>query len=190
MKDTEYYQQVYRIDEENGRVIIDVAMDRYLDYFHEWDNSNYKRRDLHPDLAQFFDVCSHEIPLKRKLEIVFAIKNKTEDLKKEGMITKSYHNYYLANFQYIEREIRRKIRFAVLVAAIAVFIIAMYYVIASPNNTIFAYRIIREGILIGGWVFMWEAFHIIAFQTLEPLKRRRELKRFLEAMLVFHPSED
>jgi len=187
MKDTKYYQQVYRIDEATGRVIIDVAMDRYLDYFHEWDNSTYKRRDLHPDLAQFLDVCSHEIPLRRKLEIVFEIKDKQEDLKKESMITKSYHTYYLANLQYVEREIRRKVRFALLVAGIATLIIAMYYFISSPNNTIFAYRIIREGILIGGWVFMWEAFHIIAFQTLDPFKRRRELKRFLEAKLVFHP---
>jgi hypothetical protein len=189
MKDTKYYQQVYRIDEETGRVIIDVALDRYLDYFHEWDNSTYKRRDLHPDLAQFLDVCSHEIPLKHKLKIVFAIKNKTVDLDKESMITKSYHNYYLANLQYVEREIRRKVRFAILVAGIAILILAMYYLISGPSNTIFAYRIIREGVFIGGWVFMWEAFHIIAFQTLDPLKRRKELKRFLEATITFLPYE-
>lgn len=180
-----YYQQVYRIDEESDRVIIDVAMDRYLDYFHEWDNSTYKRRDLHPDLAQFLNVCSKEIPLSRKLKIVFAIKNKKEDLQKESMITDSYHYYYLAELQHVERQIKRKFRFAIFVAAIAILIIAMYYLSSAPMNEIFAYRIVREGILIGGWVFMWEAFHIIAFQTLDPIKRRKELKRFLEAPLVF-----
>ncbi len=187
MKRSKYYQQVYRINEANGKVIIDVALERYLDYFHEWDNSTYKRRDLHPDLAQFLDVCSNEIPLNKKIEIVFAIKHREEDPQKESMIINSYHNYYLALLQYVNREIGRKIRFAILVALIAVFIIAMYYFSSSPSNSVFAYRIVREGILIGGWVFMWEAFHIIAFQTLDPLKRRRELKRFLEATLIFHP---
>lgn len=103
------------------------------------------------------------------------------------MITDSYHYYYLARLQHVTREIRKKFRFAALVAGIAIVIIAMYYLIMTPADTIFAYRIVREGILIGGWVFMWEAFHIIAFQTLDPLKRRKELKRFLEATLVFHP---
>ncbi|NCB01328.1 MAG: hypothetical protein EOM67_04070 [Spirochaetia bacterium] len=187
MKHSKYYQEVYRVNQEDNRVIIDVSLDKYLDYFHEWDNSNYKRRDLHPDLAQFLDVCSTEIPLNRKLEIVFDIKTKHEDLQKESMIKNSYHNYYIALFQYVNREIRRKVRFSLIVAFIAIFIISMYYFILTPSNSLLISRIIREGILIGGWVFMWEAFHIIAFQTLDPIKRRRELKRLLDARLVFHP---
>ena len=187
MKRTKYYQEVYRVDENSGRVIIDVALERYLDYFHEWDNSNFKRRDLHPDLAEFLDVCSREIPLHKKLKLVFAIKLREEDPQKEIVITKSYHHYYVAHLNYVDREIRRKLRFSALVALIAIFIIATYYSISSPTSSIFGYRVLREGIFIGGWVFMWEAFHIIAFQTLDPLRRRRELKRFLEAELIFDP---
>ena len=99
MRKSKYYEQMYRINEETKRVIIEVTMDRYLDYFHQWDNSAYKKRDLHPDLAQFLDGCSHEIPLNKKLEIIFSIKKREEDIKKEDNIIRSYRHYFLSNLQ-------------------------------------------------------------------------------------------
>ncbi len=185
MRKSKYYEQVYRINKETNRVIIDVTMDRYLDYFHQWDNSAFKKRDLHPDLAQFFDSCSHEIPLNKKLEIVFSIEKKREDIQKEHTISSSYRHYYLSNLQYVEHDIFKKIRFSLVVTVIAAVFISLHYLIKNPINNIYISRIIEDGILIGGWVFMWEAFHIIAFQTLDPLRRRKELKRFLEATLIF-----
>jgi hypothetical protein len=46
-------------------------------------------------------------------------------------------------------------------------------------------KIMVEGVLIGAWVFTWESFHMLFFETLEPMKRRRELKRFLDAKIGF-----
>lgn len=54
---------LYRKNEETGRIIIDIALDDYLDFFHEWDNSTFKKRDIHTDLAEFLDLCSEDIPL-------------------------------------------------------------------------------------------------------------------------------
>ena len=187
-KTRRYYENIYRTDSQTKRVIIDVSMDRYLDYFHQWDNSTIRKRDLHPDLAGFFDSCSHEIPLSKRLKIVFTIKKIEEDPKKEANITSSYYHYYHSNLQFVEQDIFKKVRLAVIVAVIAAVFISMHYMIKNPINNIYISRIIEDGILIGGWVFMWEAFHIIAFQMLEPLRRRRELKRFLDAVLTFDTS--
>jgi hypothetical protein len=66
---------MYRINAKTRRVVIDIALDRYLDYFHEWDNASFRKRDLHPELADFLDLCSEEIPLRKQLELNFCIKD-------------------------------------------------------------------------------------------------------------------
>ena len=74
MKKTDYYETVYRKNDVTGRVIIDIALDDYIDFFHEWDNASYKRRDIHNELVEFLDVCSEDIPIRKKLQIVFTLK--------------------------------------------------------------------------------------------------------------------
>jgi len=186
MRALRYYENIYRTDVDTGRVLIDVSMDRYLDYFHRWDNSTIKKRDLHPDLAQFLDSCSHEIPMNKRLKIVFLIKKIEEDVQKEENVTSSYYHYYQSNLRFVNHEILKKFRLALIVAIIAALFISMHYMIKNPINNLYLSRIIEDGILIGGWVFMWEAFHIIAFQMLDPIQRRKELRRFLDAVLTFN----
>ena len=73
MKKSDNYEIQYRKNPDTGRIIIDIALDNYLEFFHEWDNSIFKKRDINPELAEFLDLCSEDIPLRKKLEIVFSI---------------------------------------------------------------------------------------------------------------------
>lgn len=177
--------QMYRINPKTNRVVIDIALDRYLDYFHEWDNSAFRKRDLHPELAEFLDLCSEEIPLRKKLELNFCIKNRPEDPKKEQMLLASYRNYYQSQLQMMRRSQNRIYRSALVLFLIAVGFIALHQAVKDDGGPRLFSEIMVEGVLIGAWVFMWETFHMIFFKSLEPLMRQRELKRFLEADLIF-----
>jgi len=42
-----------------------------------------------------------------------------------------------------------------------------------------------EGVLIGAWVFMWEAIHLISFQSNEIIGGIRKYHRFLKASIIF-----
>ena len=72
---------------------------------------------MHPELAEFLDICSEDIPLREKLEIVFSI-NSPKDLEKEELIRISYQNYY----SYIERSESRKVRRFIRNSAVLLFI--------------------------------------------------------------------
>lgn len=133
MRKNKRYEALYRRNKDTGRIIIDIALDDYIEFFHEWDNSVFKKRDMHPELAEFLDICSEDIPLREKLEIVFSI---------YGL----FANHEL-------------------------------------NNIIL--KVLLESLLIGGWVFAWEAVHILFLDIIEPLHKRREAKRFLEAEISF-----
>ena len=65
IKKTKKYETIYRRNKSTGRVIIDIALDDYIEFFHEWDNSTIKKRDIHPELAEFLDLCSEDISLRK-----------------------------------------------------------------------------------------------------------------------------
>lgn len=176
---------MYRINAKTRRVVIDIALDRYLDYFHEWDNASFRKRDLHPELADFLDLCSEEIPLRKQLELNFCIKDRPEDPQKEHTLIASYRNYYKSQLQMIMRRLHQHYRFSLILFFIAVGFIALYTVVSKRGEAHLLSAIMVEGVLIGAWVFMWEALHMLFFESLEPHKRERELKRFLDAELVF-----
>ena len=65
MKKANKYETLYRKNNYTGRIIIDIALEDYHEFFHEWDNASFRKRDIHPELAQFLDLCSEDIPLKK-----------------------------------------------------------------------------------------------------------------------------
>lgn len=184
MRKNKRYEALYRRNKDTGRIIIDIALDDYIEFFHEWDNSVFKKRDMHPELAEFLDICSEDIPLREKLEIVFSI-NSPKDLEKEELIRISYQNYY----SYIERSESRKVRRFIRNSAVLLFIslllLTAYGLFANHELNNIILKVLLESLLIGGWVFAWEAMHILFLDIIEPLHKRREAKRFLEAEISF-----
>ena len=176
---------LYRTNQENGRVIIDIALNRYNEFFHEWDNSIFRKRDIHQELAIFLDLCSEEIPLKRKLEIQFCVKNTERNSETEDRIRASYKNYYSALLRGEQRKtkgIARTSGILLLVAAVLLFLhVFLDGVITSSILT----KVFHESLLIGGWVFTWEAIHGLTIDIITPFRRCKEIQRFILANLTF-----
>ncbi|MEI7885265.1 MAG: hypothetical protein WCI30_07930 [Clostridia bacterium] len=179
------YENTYRENATNGNIIIYIALDDYMDFFHEWDNSTFKKRDMHPDLAEFLDLCSEDIPLKKKLELQFCVKNEHREKSKEDLILASYRNYYEFFGRTENKKIKRNFLNALFLVFFAlVFILLHTLLIESATSNIWS-KVFLEGLLIGGWVFMWEALHMASFGSQELFQRSREIKRFLKADVSF-----
>ena len=176
---------LYRRSPVTNNILIDIALDRYLDFFHEWDNATFKKRDINPELAAFLDICSEDIPMNRQFDINFHIKNIALDSEKEKLILASYSNYYNALKKLEDRKVRKISRFSIILFAIATGFIFLYIVTNAKSQSQLLPRVFLEGLIIGGWVFMWEALHMLFFDILEPFKRKRELERFLKAKITF-----
>ncbi len=185
MRNANNYETLYRKNEDTGRIIIDIALEDYLDFFHEWDNSAFKKRDLNADLAEFLDLCSEDIPLRKKLEIVFSLNTTEVSKEKEEMIRTSYRNYYNSLKRFESRRTKRFIRVSVILLLISLALLSAYgFLTDTRRSTIFS-RVFLESLLIGGWVFAWEAVHLLFIDIIEPFRRHLEIKRFLEADLTF-----
>lgn len=126
MKKANKYEMLYRKNHDTGRVIIDIALDDYLEFFHEWDNSAFKKRDIHAELAHFLDLCSEDIPLRKKLEIDFSLNTVEINKEKEEMISISYRNYYNSLKRLEDRKTKRLIRTSVILLIISLILLSAY----------------------------------------------------------------
>jgi hypothetical protein len=113
------YEALYRRNIETGRIIIDVSLEDYYEFFHEWDNSAFKKRDIHPELAEFLDLCSEDIPLRKKLQIVFSLSATKTSKEKEEQIRTSYLNYYNSLYRLETRKTKKIVRVSVVLLLIS-----------------------------------------------------------------------
>lgn len=185
MRGSRQADSLFAVNPVTGRTIIEVSLDDYMDFFHEWDNATFRKRDMHPELAEFLDLCSEEIPLRLKLEILFAVRFGAEDPAREQQIRGSYENYYKDQDRIEFRRLKAIYAQSAVLFLVAAGIILVHAVLRRLlAESLFA-DVAVEGTLIGGWVLMWEAFHMVFFEGRAPLRRNRELKRFLRAELNF-----
>jgi len=179
------YETLYRQNKANQNIIIDIALNGYNEFFHEWDNSAFRKRDIHQDLAHFLDLCSEDIPLRRNLEIQFCVKTSAQSAEHEDRIRASYLNYYSALIRGEKRRIKRIFRTSGIQLLVAGLFLFLHVFLSGLITSTMLSKVLLESLLIGGWVFTWEAFHGITIDILTPLRRSRELKRFIQADIVF-----
>ena len=143
----------YRKNPHSNNYIIDIALSVYMDFFHKWDNDLFNKRDIHPELANFLDICSDEIPLRNRFEISLNIKNEEKDEEKEKMIRESYRNYY----SFINRSIKKKMK-ELMIKTLLLAIISVCFIFSAKLLgeilviTIWT-QVFLEGLMIGGWAF-------------------------------------
>lgn len=181
---SKHYERLFRKNNDTGRVIIDIVLEDYLEFFHEWDNSVFKKRDIHSEIAEFLDICLDDIPFNKKLEIAFSIKEANISENKENIIRISYGNYYSSLYRLESRKIKRLLRMAIISFSISLMLLTTYALLIDKPNTVGA-RVLIESLLIGGWVFTWEAVHTLFIDIHEPFRRNREIKRLLDADISF-----
>lgn len=179
------HESAYRKNEETGRYIIEIALDGYLDFFHEWDNTSFKRRDMHPELAEFLDMCAEDIPEKEDLEIHFCVGVKEADLQSEKRIRQSYEHYYDYFAKIKKKKIRGNFQSSLAMAVIGIILIFLNSLLVKDLPHEIWYEVPLKGLYIGGYVFFWEALYNGYFGSKELISRKRTLERLKRANLTF-----
>lgn len=184
------YESAYKVNKESGCCVIELALNNYNEFFHEWDNASYKRRDLHPELTGFLDLCSEEIPMKKELEIRIEISKEAQDKQMEEQIIQSFENYYGFFIKQKKRKINRNFRSSGLLALVGITFIFLYSLLSSDLPNELWYDVPLKGLYIGGYVFFWEALYNGYFGSKEMIYRKKELARLRRAALKFiYPSQ-
>lgn len=180
----EYLKTIYRYNEDRGAFIIDVRLPEYSHAFSQWDNAWVEVREVAPGLFQYLKECSDDIPHRSPLDIVFAIPE-PRDHDAEEQIIRGIRNYFRYEM-FVERaRIRRLVRRGVHYVGVAVFFLVSAAALEPVLRSDIVGATIREGLYVGGWVFMWEAISQAWFQRITIRRTISDYARFFDASIRF-----
>ena len=179
------YKQLYRRDATTGKIIIEIALNDYMEFFHEWDNAVFKKRDMHPELAEFLVECSKDIPHNEPLDVRFYLAGEEPDAQKEETIRTSYNNYYAARIYLAQDDMKRTVIGSGALLILSLILLFAYTLLKTRRAYAILGSVLLESLLIGGWVLTWEAFHRVAIDMIEPLGHRKTMKRLQKATIGF-----
>ncbi|MFW5797592.1 MAG: hypothetical protein ACOCXE_03695 [Spirochaetota bacterium] len=183
----EYLRSIYRYNEESGAFIIDVNLPDYSHAFSQWDSAWVEVREVAPGLFQYLKECSDDIPFRSPLEIVFSIHD-PRDYEAEEQIIRGIRNFFRYEM-FVERaRIRKLVRRGLHYVGVAV----LFLVAAAGLEPVLGSDIVgatvREGLYVGGWVFMWEAISQAWFQRASIRRTIAAYERFFDASIRFESS--
>ncbi len=184
----EHLKNLYK-QNKDGEFIIEVFLDRYIDAFNEWDSAYLEVRDLNPGLIHFLERCSQDIPIRYGIELLFTV-SEPKDFETEELIFKGVRancSYKILRERTNLRLLYRRIKkyFAVSLALL-VLVFSLDPILQESLMT----RTLKEGMMIGGWVFLWQALSLFSFSRGEIVRKIRHYKRFLESRISFRYEED
>ncbi len=178
-----FHQQTYNRDEE-GVYKIQVAINKYEDIYSDWDPSPFKKRDIEEDFIEYILDSAIDIPMREKFIIVFRVKEDIRNEKKEKQMIKALNNHFIYLLRKSERAyfMEQKESFRYFITGIILAVLA--YSNIFSNVSIWT-KVFEEGIIIGTWVFFWEAFYNLFIDSRSIKQDQKLLKRFLKTEYVF-----
>ncbi len=178
-----YHQQTYNRDEDGVYKIL-VAINKYEDIYSDWDPSPFKKRDIEEDFIEYILDSALDIPMNEKFVIVFRVKESIRDEKKEAQLVKALNNHFNYSLKKSQRayfmEQKESLRYFIIGIILAV----LAYSEIFSNVSIWT-KVFEEGIIIGTWVFFWEAFYNLFIDSRSIKQEQKLLKRFLKIEYVF-----
>jgi len=184
-KKKNYLKQIYKMNPDTSAFIIEISLVDYNEIFNGWDPSPIKRRDLDPDLVNFMEVCSSDIPLEYSLELQFYVPEDQYNEDKEKLSRIGIKNNFDFTSHFIRKEIKQIRKKIILYIIMAIAFLSVGYLSGRQTVPSFFTTILIEGLSIGGWVFLWEAFSLFFFSRQEVYSRLKMYRRFQETKISF-----
>ena len=183
-------QYVYKQNKEKNAVLVDVRLDDYDTMFRGWDASPAVHREMEPDLFRFLEESGFEIALKETIEFCFYVEKNNYDQEKETVSNEAIKNNFRMAIFRADRQLKRNRRRMLAYVMFAIlFLIASYTMPEIPQSALF-FQIFVQGLFVGGWVLLWEAFTIFFFTSHDIRQRRKRYVKFLESDIYFKYAED
>jgi len=181
----------YNKNEDTSSYMIEISLDNYSELFNGWDASPLKRRDLEPELLDYIEQCGSEIPLEYSIELYLYLPESLKDVEKEQRSKTGILNNFNIVLFFIKRSLKKIHRQILINIIISImFLISAYFFRNVIQIKDVFSSIFTEGLYIGGWVLLWEAFSLFFFESYEIKQRRKLFLRFVDMRIYFKYIDD
>ena len=177
-------ERIYEKNPLNGNYIIEVALINYAGIFNDWDHAPYKRKDIDPELITFIQESIDDIPIEYNVDICFYFSEEEKNHEREEIIVSRLRTYYTIYIEIKKNKIKSILKNALIYMLIsAILLTSSYFGVLYRDNIVF--YTLTEIIIVGGWVFLWEAISLLMFERRKVSILINNYKRFIVADISF-----
>jgi len=180
-----YLKKAYPYVPEDNTFTIRIAVAEYIDLFNSLDPTPFGIRDLAPDLIDFLNTCSSDIPFKYAVKLEINIGNRQKDDKLEQEILHGFKHYFEYIVSIEQEKIRRSRTRMGKYVLMSFFFITCSALLSRITAENFMINFLQEGCLIGGWVFLWQAFDMNFIHMDEIKDTLKHYVRLASAQIAF-----
>ena len=182
-----------RYRSENGRSCIDLNIRQSRQLFDGRDPAPFKERDLDDDAVAYLLGAAKEIPRKQPLAVVVMISEEPEPRLSPDVIVEAVHGHFVYEGEQVERRLREHVRRGQMFLSVGLSVLVVFLTLAELTASVPAgplREILREGLVITGWVAMWRPLEVLLYDWWPLIDERRQVRRILDAPVsIRYPQE-
>jgi hypothetical protein len=183
----------YRVDD--GKSCIDIRLRSTRQLYDLRDPAPFRERDLDPGAAEHLMTCVREIPLRTPIKIALFLADGGDvdgdgKVDVDGNVAKAAIR---AHFEHervlVQDSIRENFRNGRRLIVIGLFVLAAFLTISKLLGNVFdangvALEILREGLVIMGWVALWRPAEVLLYDWVPLLEKRRWIDKLLASEIA------
>ena len=170
----------HRYKHSDGKRLIEVRVKSAQQLFDIRDPSPFRERDLDDDFVEYTVTSAQEFSLSNPVKIVIYIEQpESKDLPSPS-IREAIHSFFLYQIDLQRLELRRFLKRAQLFLFVGLMILFICLSLSqrlTPQGTSGVMAILREGLVIFGWVSMWKPVELILFDWYPLFEKLRLYKK-------------
>ena len=172
----------YRVEE--GRTCIDIKVRHSRQLFDGRDPAPFRERDLDEDAVGYLLAAAQEVPRNQPLKIVVTISEEPEPRLAPDVIVAAVGGHFRYELEQIERRLREHVRRGQMFLGVGLAVLVVFLTLAELTTSLPSgplRDILREGLVITGWVAMWRPLEVLLYDWWPMVDERRHIRRILEA---------
>lgn len=163
---------------------IHVRIHELRQLFNSIDPSPFRERDLDPNCEEFIVAWAREMPPDRELRVEIRIEREPPPPELAADVPSAVRGHFAREAGLQELRRRRIVREGRLSLAIGLMVLVLCVSTAAlvPTDRLgTAGGILRESLIIAGWVVMWHPLEVLLYNVWPVVRERRLLARLATA---------
>jgi hypothetical protein len=163
---------------------IEVRIQELSQLFNSMDPTPFHHKDLDPDAEEFITSWAQEHPRDAELEILIHLAGGNAPADAEAVVREALRNYFTYRAAHAQREFRHLMQRGRRSLVIGLGFLASCLLVAEQIGHVSTgtfTTILRESVIIGGWVAMWRPLEIFLYDWWPLANRRRMFEKLARA---------
>lgn len=180
-------QPRYRM--EDGRSCIDIHLRNSRQLFDCRDPAPFRERDLDEDAVEYIVGAVQDLPPKTGVKVVFWISEEPSPPLAVEIVVEAVRVHFTYEQECLDRRIRQYVRRGHLFLLVGLTVLIGFLSLAELTVMIPAghtQQILREGLVITGWVAMWRPLEVVLYDWWPLVQQRRLARRMVDAPVIVH----